>query len=261
MGAYFFASPYPFQTWLIVLLLALTSGMTTIIGTLLGLWIKKSSQVMAAGVGFAAGIMIMISLGELLPEAYAEAGLVRSAIFFGAGVGVLAFLNRILPHLHAFEVQCTGDASQQKLLKTAYLCAAGLILHDFPEGFAMANSYLVSPHLGLFLTIAIAVHNIPEEFSLAVPIIASGRNKRLLYKAAFISGLAEPVGAVVGLMAASVVPQLTPVFLAFAAGAMMFISFHELIPLAYRYRHPWDFALGFGASAVVFFGLTILLPA
>jgi len=99
----------------------------------------------------------------------------------------------------------------------------------------MANSYISSPSLGLLVALAIAIHNIPEEFAMAVPIVMV-KKKRFLYRAAFLSGLAEPFGAIIGLTATHLYHALNPLFMAFAAGAMVFISVHELLPMAKRYQ-------------------------
>ncbi|WP_235373005.1 ZIP family metal transporter [Solemya velum gill symbiont] len=145
------------------------------------------------------------------------------------------------------------------LLRTAYLVAFGLILHDVPEGFAMANSYIASPSLGILMAIAIAIHNVPEEFAMAVPIVAV-KKRRFLYTAAFLSGLAEPVGAIIGLVAVHFHPALNSFFMAFAAGAMIFVSIHELLPMARRYHKIHLFVLGSVISVFVYMLLTAVVP-
>ena len=123
----------------------------------------------------------------------------------------------------------------------------------------MANSFLTSPSLGFFVAVAIALHNIPEEFAIAVPAVTL-HNKQFLYKTAFISGLAEPAGAALGLYAAYLSTALVPFFLSFAAGAMIFVSLHELVPMAKRYCHIHIFVLGITVSILVHVMLTLLLP-
>jgi hypothetical protein len=117
-----------------------------------------------------------------------------------------------------------------------------LVLHDVPEGFAMANAYVVT-RLGILVALAMALHNLPEEFAMAVPAVTL-RGRRFLFGAGLLSALAEPVGAIVGLAAMGVAPSLNAAFLAFAAGAMLFVSVHELIPMARRYRHTGLFLAG-----------------
>jgi len=124
----------------------------------------------------------------------------------------------------------------------------------------MANSYLHSPQLGLLIALSIALHNIPEEFAIAVPIVLAKQGKKFLFKIAFVSGLAEPAGAIIGLLIASIMPGLTPILLSFAAGIMIFISLHELIPTAKRYQDKSSIFWGLATSLIIYFGLTLLIP-
>ena len=169
---------------------------------------------------------------------------------------MIGSLNFIIPHIHLTRER----KAIRRELKAAYLIAFGLILHDFPEGFAMANSYIYSPSLGVLIALAIAVHNIPEEFAMAVPIVLV-KKKSFLFRAAFLSGLAEPAGAVIGLFAADLMPALTPLFMSFAAGAMIFVSLHELLPMAIKYRHTALLVLGLILSVLVYIALKLLIPA
>ena len=244
------------QTYLAVLVLAFLSGITTIIGVLLALWLKKSVKGIVIGLGFSAGIMLLISFFELIPESIGAAGVFKAVTATFFGILLVAILNFILPHTHLIKEKGKFKGS---LMKTAYLVAFGLILHDFPEGFAMANSYIFSPGLGILVALAIAIHNIPEEFSIAIPLVMT-KKKSFLLKAAFLSGLAEPAGAAVGLFSVFLLPALNPLFMAFAAGAMIFVSIHELVPMAKRYKRTNLFVLGMILSAIVYAGLSGLIP-
>jgi ZIP family zinc transporter len=122
---------------------------------------------------------------------------------------------------------------------------------------------VASPALGVLVALAIALHNLPEEFAMAVPLVML-RNKASLYGGALLSALAEPLGAVIGLAAVGVAPALNACFLAFAAGAMLFVSVHELVPMAKRYRHPVLFMWGMLLSAAIYSllaGLTVGVAA
>lgn len=242
-------------TWVAVLLLGLLSVITTLVGVALAVWIGRSERLVSAGVGFSAGIMLLISFLELIPEALGERGALSSLSAVALGMLIVAALHWIIPHTHLVEER---GMFSPVLLRTAYLVAFGLILHDVPEGFAMANAYVASPSLGVLVALAIALHNIPEEFAMAVPIVTV-RKKRLLYSAAFLSGLAEPLGAMIGLAAVHVYPGLNALFMAFAAGAMIFVSVHELLPMARRYGNIGLFISGGVASVFVYVGLEALV--
>jgi len=245
-------------TYIAIILLASLSIISTIIGVALAFHFKKSIKRIVIGIGFSAGIMLLISFSffELIPESVVAAGIFKTLIALLLGILLVGILNFIIPHTHL--VKEKGHVHSH-LLKTAYLVAFGLILHDFPEGFAMANSYIYSPSLGLLIALAIAIHNIPEEFAMAVPLLLV-KKKKLLFKAAFLSALAEPVGAVLGLIAVGFLPSLNPLFMAFAAGAMIFISLHELLPMAKRYKRISLFILGIILSIIVYLALSMLIP-
>lgn len=114
----------------------------------------------------------------------------------------------------------------------------------------MANAYGASPSLGLLVGIAIALHNLPEELAMAVPAMAL-RSRRFLIVAAVLSALAEPVGAIIGMFAVAAHPDLSGHSMAFAAGAMLFVSFHELIAMARRYGRLGWFGAGVTFSILI----------
>ncbi|XOU93894.1 MAG: ZIP family metal transporter [Candidatus Kerfeldbacteria bacterium] len=245
------------STYLAIIVLALLSGMTTLIGVWLAYRIKNKSYLIVVGIGFSTGIMILISFFELFPEAIDEAGWTKAILTGIIGFGFSAILNYIIPHTHLIKER---EGANRPIIAAAYLLAFGLILHDVPEGFAMANSFVNSPSLGIMVAIAIALHNIPEEFAMAVPLITAGKNKKSLIKIAIVSGLAEPVGAVIGLLAVSFFTGLNAYMLAFSAGIMVYISIHELLPMAHKYRKPIYLTTGLLASVLVFIILAIAFP-
>jgi ZIP family zinc transporter len=246
----------PYTTYIAVMLLAGLSAVTTLAGVALAIRIGGNERAIAVGIGFSAGIMLWVSFLDLMPEAVGAAGMYTSSLAFLLGMLIVAALHWVIPHTHLVKEEGIFSTG---VLKTAYLVAFGLILHDVPEGFAMANSYISSPSLGLLVALAIALHNIPEEFAMAVPIVMV-RRKRFLYTAAFLSGLAEPLGAAMGLLAVHFNPLLNPLFMAFAAGAMVYVSIHELLPMAKRYRRIRLFVLGMVASAAAYVLLAMAIP-
>lgn len=165
----------------------------------------------------------------------------------GVGAALLWGVNLAIPHSHLIPEHGLADT---RLVRSVHLVVIGLILHDLPEGFAMANAYIASPSLGVLVALAIALHNLPEELAIAVPAIAL-RSRRFLMGAAMLSALAEPAGAIIGLLAVEAVPGLNAYFMAFAAGAMLFVSLHELVPLARRYGRIAWFGAGLALSIAV----------
>jgi len=244
-------------TYTAVILLSLLSFLTTWLGVVLALNLRENARAIAAGIGFSAGIMILISVLELIPEAVAAMGLGATLGSVALGIGLVWAAHFIVPHIHLVEEKGLVDPA---LIRSAYLVVFGLILHDVPEGFAMANAYIAAPELGVLVGLAIALHNVPEEFAMAVPMLLL-RSKRLLFGAAFLSALAEPTGAILGLVAVGIAPSLNAHFMAFAAGAMLFVSIHELIPMARRYRHFGLFLGGAVFSALVYWLLAHLTVA
>jgi ZIP family zinc transporter len=237
-----------------VLLLSLLSVATTAGGVALALWTGRRARAVAGGIGFSAGIMIVIALFDLLPEAASDTGLLDTTLAAGLGGAAFWTAHRLIPHTHL--IRETGVADSVAV-RSVYLVVFGVILHDVPEGFAMANGYMASPQLGVLLAVAIALHNLPEEYAIAAP-ASTLHSRRFLYAAALLSAAAEPVGAIVGLALADVWPALNPVMLAFAAGAMVFVSVHELLPLARRYGHPRLVAGGMGLSLAAYLLLVVV---
>lgn len=192
--------------------------------------------------------MILVSAFELIPESHKTIGTAATGLTVGFGALLLLLANFLLPHTHLVKEHGLPDT---RLVRSVYLVVGGLILHDVPEGFAMANAYLASPSVGLLVALAIALHNLPEELAMAIPAMTL-RSRRFLLQAAFLSALAEPLGAALGLVAAAADRALNAYFIAFAAGAMIVISIHELAPMANRYRRPAWFIAGIALSIVVY---------
>jgi ZIP family zinc transporter len=239
-----------------VVLLSLLSCVTTCLGVAIALRVREDARAIAAGIGFSVGIMMLISIVEILPQSIAARGVGTTLGDAGAGAIFVWAAHFIVPHTHLVKEKGMSDPA---LIHSAWLVVFGLTLHDVPEGFAMANAYVASPALGVLVAVSIGLHNLPEEFAMSVPLVML-RSKRALFGAALLSALAEPVGAVIGLAAVGIAPGLNAHFLAFAAGAMIFVSIHELIPMARRYRRPALFTLGGLLSVLVYAllaGLTV----
>ncbi|RLI45400.1 zinc permease [Candidatus Bathyarchaeota archaeon] len=237
----------------IILLISFLSGSTTVIGALLATFLKGKKNYVSIGVGFSSGIMIIISFLELLATALTMMDELFVIFAFALGFMFVLIIDVRLPHMHLIEEKGISG----HLIKISYLVAIGILIHDFPEGFAMASSFWVEVRLGLLVALGIAIHNIPEEFALAVPLVLTNKMK-LLMKFLVLSALAEPFGAIFGIALTSLIPEFNSFFLAFAAGVMVFVSVDELVPLAYEYDGMHYFAIGLIAGITSFLVLSTL---
>ena len=237
----------------VILIISFLSGSTTVIGALLAMFLKRKRNYVSIGVGFSSGIMIVISFLELLATALTMMDELFVIFAFALGFMFVFIIDIRLPHMHLIEEKGVSG----RLIKISYLVAIGILIHDFPEGFAMASSFWVEVRLGLLVALGIAIHNIPEEFALAVPLVLSNKMK-LLMKFLVLSALAEPFGAIFGIAFTSLIPEFSTFFLAFAAGVMVFISIDELVPLAYEHDGMHYFAIGLIAGITSFLVISTL---
>jgi ZIP family zinc transporter len=228
--------------------LTMFAGLSTGLGGVISV-LKKApgKKFMAGALGFSAGVMIYVSMMEILPkgvdslsELWGERGGTWGAILsFFAGIGLIGIIDWLVPEsINPHEPQGVDDPEQQrerrKLMKMGTLTALAIGLHNFPEGFATFIAAMEDPQLAIPVATAIAIHNIPEGVAVAVPIRqATGSKKKALWWS-FLSGLAEPAGALVGFLL--LVPLMGPATMGIAfaaiAGIMMFISLDELLPTA-----------------------------
>jgi ZIP family zinc transporter len=230
----------------IALVLTAIAGLSTGIGSAIAYFIRKPKIVyLSFSLGVSAGVMIYISFMELLPEATETVGEYWGLAAFFIGIGIIALIDMLIPepeNPHEFagiDEPAVVHKENSHLMRTGLLMALAIGLHNFPEGLATFASALGNLKLGVFIAIAIAIHNIPEGIAVSVPIFYATGNKNKAFFYSFLSGLSEPVGAIVGYLI--LLPFLTPVFLAglmaFVAGIMIYISLDELLPMAHRYGH------------------------
>lgn len=251
-------------------------------------------QVLAAALAFAAGLMIAISVVEIAPQAavalHEVAGPGRNLLWVGAvmALGALAVvaIDKVIPHdVNPAELEgqepgpapagrgahgrghghhghehghglpfVPGEGDQERLLRSGVLLAAVVGLHNLPEGLATFMSTLQNPTSGITLAVAIAIHNVPEGVAVAAPIFAATGDRWRAMLWATLSGLAEPVGAIVGylLLRAFLPEEWLVLSLALVAGMMLAVSFMELLPAARRYEtHYTQSLVGFFLGAVV----------
>ncbi len=235
-----------------VLNIAAIGLMTGILGTGLGgllvLALGKPRPATLSGIlGFAGGIMVAIVFADLLPEALEVGGLWPAVGGILAGVLFIMALDLVLPHTHLFE---SGDPGS-RFIRAGLVLGLGVALHNLPEGIAIGTGYMASPELGLTLAILIGIHNVPEGMALSVPLYAGGVNGGKIVLAAGMAGVPLGVGAYFGAAVGNVSDVLLALGLGFAAGAMLYIIFHELVPGAHR------MCRGYSASVGIMTGITV----
>ncbi|HGG9108822.1 TPA: zinc transporter ZupT [Enterobacter cloacae] len=220
------------------LILTILAGAATFIGAILGvLGQKPSNRVLAFSLGFAAGIMLLISLMEMLPAALGTEGM-SPVLGYGMFVfGLLGYfaLDRMLPHAHPQDLMQKSVAPvPQKIKRTAILLTLGISLHNFPEGVATYVTASSNLEMGLGIALAVALHNIPEGLAVAGPVYAARGSKRTAVFWAGISGMAEILGGVLAwlILGSLVSPVVMAAIMAAVAGIMVALSVDELMPLA-----------------------------
>lgn len=248
-------------TDIVLLALGLTfiAGLSTGIGSLMAFFTKKTNtRLLAGALGLSAGVMVYVSFMELMPEALQslmadyserEARVVALLAFFG-GIGLIALIDFLIPEdenpheLHN-KMSSADIGTPGRLQRTGFMLAMAIGIHNFPEGMATFVSALEGLDVALPIVVAIAIHNIPEGIAVSVPIYHATGNRRKAFAYSLMSGLAEPVGALFGLV--FLLPFWTPlvsaIMLAVVAGIMVYISFDELLPSAEEYGHH-HFAIG-----------------
>ncbi len=238
------------------------AGMAAAIGGVIGILFKRENKKFISFVlGFAAGVMIGISLFELLPESIETAGFLRSGIAFFVGAAFMFLIDSLIPHEYIGQKEKIDDKTDKKLLKTGVFVAIGIAIHNFPEGMAVFYSTIYDFRLGITIAVAIAIHNIPEGIAVATPIYAATGSRAKGFLFALLSGLAEPLGAI--MTAIVLLPFLTEsllgLLLAAISGLMVYISIDELLPVSQSYGyHHIPILSFFGGMAVMFLSMIFI---
>ena len=252
------------KSYLIALILSTLAGLSTVLGGFVTFFIKENSlKFLSFGLGLSAGVMLFISLVDLYPEScemiknqMGESFLFLSVIFFAIGILLAVLIDYFIPdHLqgqmftkqlganekHEDSTDCKEDEnaiiSIGKIKKAGILTAIVVAIHNLPEG--LATFFLTSENvmLGIGIVIAIAIHNIPEGMAISIPVYQATHSKRKAFLYSFLSGMAEPIGGVVGFI---IIKTLFPtmcigILFSLVAGIMTYISLDTLLPLSKDY--------------------------
>ncbi|MCP4691738.1 MAG: zinc transporter ZupT [Desulfobacterales bacterium] len=235
--------------------LTLFAGLSTGIGGALAYFTRRTNtKFLSAALGFSAGVMIYVSFVEIFVKAKTslagimgetKAAWAATAGFF-AGMLLIGVIDKYVPSFEnpheAHDIkemyEIPEDAVKDpKLLRMGLFTALAIGIHNFPEGLATFMAALADPSLGVSIAIAIAIHNIPEGIAVSVPVYYATGDRKKAFRLSFLSGLAEPVGALIGflLLMSFFNEMMFGVIFAMVAGIMVFISLDELLPTAHKY--------------------------
>ncbi|NLT43591.1 MAG: zinc transporter ZupT [Anaerolineae bacterium] len=216
--------------------LATLAGFSTVLGSLLATAVRNPGpRFMVLTLGFSAGVMLLVSFSELLPHGVSTIGFLPAHLAFFSGMALMFIVDLVIPHQYlGGEKPAVHERLDGRYLRTGVFIALGIAIHNFPEGMATFAGTMESPRLGLAIAAAVAIHNIPEGLAVSGPIYAATGSRRKAFLWSFVSGMSEPLGAV--LTALILLPFLSStllgIVLAGVAGVMVFISLDELVPVA-----------------------------
>lgn len=262
--------------------LTLMAGLATGVGSVLAFFTSSTNtKFLSLALGFSAGVMIYVSMIEIffkaqeaLVGALGEVGNWLTVIGFFGGMLLIALIDRFIPkqgNPHELkkveEMENSHDVKKDpkkdpNLLKMGTFTALAIAIHNFPEGIATFTSAIQDPGLGIAIAIAIAIHNVPEGIAVSVPVYFATGDKKKAFKLSFLSGLSEPVGALVAYL--FLMPFLNDIMFgiifAAVAGIMVFISLDELLPAAKKYDEAHISIYGLiGGMAVMALSLLLFI--
>lgn len=258
----------------IALLLTFFAGLATVVGGCFTFFIKRTNiRALSIGLGFSAGVMIFLSFTEILTNAKEMIGKFYPnnanwlvLVGFALGLFIAILIDYFVPDhieedLFSGQEKCTN--SPHRIKRAGLLTAIAISVHNFPEG--MATFFVSTQNLAMGFTVAmaIAIHNIPEGIAVALPIYHATGKKRLAIWYTFLSGISEPIGAIIGLIAIQYFLPQVAVGLLFAAvgGIMIYISFDTILPLSREYGDGHYSVLGIMSGIIIVWTSLLLLKA
>lgn len=244
---------------LIAFLISLAAGLATSIGGVLTFFVKRDNmKVLALGLSFSAGVMLYVSFMEIFPESmewlsgiYGEhKGSLLAVILLMLGILIAGLIDYLIPD-HVTTNMISNN--KVKLRRVGIFAAIALAVHNFPEGIITFMTGLKSISLSIPIAVAIALHNIPEGISVALPILNATGKKRKAFFWASLSGMAEPLGAILGfIVLRNYLNDLTfGILFALIAGIMIYLSLDEMLPLANEYGEGHHSIIGVSLGIMV----------
>ncbi len=238
------------ENFILALGLTILAGLSTGIGSIMAFLSKNfNPKFLAGSLGFSAGVMIYVALIEIFVKAkdsltiiygYKQGYWLTVLAFFG-GIAIIAVIDWLVPSSeNPHELKNPEDfvsadtVHKNKLMRMGMFSALAIAIHNFPEGLATFIGAIQDPALGVSIAVAIAIHNIPEGIAVSVPIYYATKNRKKAFYYSFLSGLAEPFGAIIGyfILIKLFDDTLFGIVFAGVAGIMIYISLDELLPTA-----------------------------
>jgi len=263
---------------LFALLLTVFAGLSTGVGSFIGLLSKKfNPKLLTISLGVSAGVMIYVSMIEIFVKAKdslsaamgAKSGYIWTVVAFFAGIFIIAIIDKLIPSYEnphelnvGSKIEHASELEKRKLMRMGVFSALAIGIHNFPEGLATFMSGLTNPTLGISIAVAIAIHNIPEGLAVSAPIYFATKSRKKAFTLSFLSGLSEPVGAILGYFILKSFFNETTFGLIFAgvAGIMVYISVDELLPTAEEYGEH-HVAIGGLIAGMIIMAISLLLFA
>jgi zinc transporter, ZIP family len=228
------------------------AGLATGIGSAIAFFAKRTNvRFLSVSLGFSAGVMIYVSFVEIFVKARDSltstmgevAGTWTTVGSFFAGMVLIMLIDMLIPsaenphELHSVEEMNDEKQKKNHLYRMGMFTSLAIAIHNFPEGLATFASAMQDPALGISIAVAIAIHNIPEGISVSVPIYFATGSKKKAFWLSFLSGVSEPIGALLGyfVLRSIFTPEMFGIIFASVAGIMVYVSLDELLPAARDY--------------------------
>lgn len=241
-----------------VLLIGFLAGATTTIGGILAVLFKPRETFLVTGLGFSSGVMLGVTFLLLIPKALA-AGYWLCFWGFLSGTAFMFFFDMLLPHRHILEDEEGLSDDALALRKVGIMATIGIAIHDFPEGLALGAGFGVLNTFGFVLALGIALHNVPEGIAISLPLYHSGLSRTKSALAAAATDIPTILGAIMAYLLGRIFTgSFMYALLAFAGGAMFYITMDELVPEAHKYGKGFYVTLGLLAGIMTAFLLTRL---
>jgi ZIP family zinc transporter len=247
------------NTVLLAFGLTLIAGLSTGIGSFIAFFAKKTNtSFLTIALGFSAGVMLFVSFVDIFPntinafeKTFGDHAMLAATIAFFAGMGIIALIDFLIPEAENPHEAASVEDMDKRLPKNTnfkrlgIFVALSIAIHNFPEGLATFATSLQGIELALPIVVAIALHNIPEGIAVSVPIYQATGKKTKAFWFSLLSGLAEPIGALVGYFI--LMPfwneTIEGALMGITAGIMVYISLDELLPTSERYgKHHYSIA-------------------